>query len=248
MPEEAKKINAVILEIRAGVGGDEAALFASDLLRMYTRYAQNQGWGVTILHSNQTELGGIKEIILEIKSPDAYESLKYEGGVHRIQRIPKTEKAGRVHTSTATVAVLAKPDSTQMTIRMQDIKIDYCKASGPGGQYVNKRMSAIRLTHIPSGLVVYSQTERSLLQNKESALSLLQARLLEKQEREASTKFGDARNSQIGTGSREEKIRTYNFPQDRITDHRINKNFHDIEKIMEGRMEKMVEAMKKSGL
>lgn len=248
MPEEAKTIGAVILEIRAGVGGDEAALFASDLLRMYTRYAQNQGWGVTILHSNQTELGGIKEIILEIKGPDAYNSLKYEGGVHRIQRIPKTEKAGRVHTSTATVAVLAKPDSTQMTIKPSDLRVDYCKASGPGGQYVNKRMSAVRLTHIPTGLVVFSQTERSLIQNKESAMSLLQARIIEKQEREASAKFGDARNSQIGTGSREEKIRTYNFPQDRLTDHRINKSFHDIEKIMEGRMEKIVETMKKSNI
>jgi len=248
MQEEAKAIGAIILEIRAGVGGDEAALFASDLLRMYTRYSQNQGWGVTILHSSPTELGGIKEIILEIKGPDAYNSLRYEGGVHRIQRIPKTEKAGRVHTSTATVAVMAKPDATQMNIRPQDIRTDYCKASGPGGQYVNKRMSAVRLTHIPTGLAVFSQTERSLAQNKESAMSLLQARLLERQEREASAKFGDARNVQIGTASREEKIKTYNFPQDRITDHRINKNFHGIEKIMDGKMEKIVETMKKSNL
>jgi peptide chain release factor 1 len=248
MPEETKTINAIILEISAGVGGDEAALFASDLLRMYTRFSQNQGWSVTILHSNPTELGGIKEIILEINGQDSYNSLKYEGGVHRIQRIPKTEKAGRVHTSTATVAVLAKPDSAQMTIRPSDLRVDYCKASGPGGQYVNKRMSAVRLTHIPTGLSVFSQTERSLIQNKESAMSLLQARIIERQEKEASAKFGDARNSQIGTGSREEKIRTYNFPQDRLTDHRINKNFHDIEKIMEGRMEKVVETMKKSGI
>lgn len=248
MAEEAKNINAVILEIRAGVGGEEAALFASDLLRMYTRYAQNQGWNVTPLHSNLTELGGTKETILEIKGPQAYSNLQYEAGVHRIQRIPKTEKSGRIHTSTATVAVLAKPDAAQMNIKPQDIRVDYCKASGPGGQYVNKRMSAVRLTHNPTGIVVYSQTERSLNQNKESAMSLLQARILEKQEKEAAAEFGDARKGQIGTGSREEKIRTYNFPQDRITDHRINKSFHDIEKIMEGKMEKIVETMKKSGI
>ncbi|MFA5249534.1 MAG: PCRF domain-containing protein [Candidatus Paceibacterota bacterium] len=247
MPGEASTINAVILEIRAGVGGDEAALFASDLLRMYTRYAQNQGWGTNILHSNQTELGGIKEIVIEINGPGAYENLMHEAGVHRIQRIPKTEKAGRVHTSTASVAVLAKPDETQVVVRPQDLKIDYYKASGAGGQYVNKRMSAIRLTHIPSGMVVTSQTERSLMQNKESALSLLRARLLERNEKALEEKIGGARKSQIGTGSREEKIRTYNFPQDRITDHRINKNFHGIEKIMDGKMEKIAEAMKKAG-
>ncbi|MDD4875479.1 MAG: PCRF domain-containing protein [Candidatus Paceibacterota bacterium] len=248
MQEETKTINAIILEIRAGVGGEEAALFASDLLRMYTRYSQNQGWSVTVLHSNPTELGGIKEVILEIKGAQAYDSLKYEGGVHRIQRIPRTEKSGRIHTSTATVAVLAKPDMAQMNIRPQDIRVDYYKASGPGGQYVNKRMSAVRLTHIPTGVVVCSQTERSLNQNKESAMSLLQARILEKQEKEAGAEFGDARKDQIGTGSREEKIRTYNFPQDRITDHRINKSFHDIEKIMEGKMEKIVKTMRKSGI
>jgi len=178
MSDENQKINAVIMEIRAGVGGEEAALFANDLYRMYTRYAQNQGWSVETFDLKQTDINGIKEVIFEIKGDDVYNKLKNEAGVHRVQRVPKTEKSGRVHTSTATVAVLAKPKSTEINIRPQDIRQETCKSGGAGGQYVNKRMTAIRLVHIPTGIVVESQSERSLQQNRENALSVLAARLL----------------------------------------------------------------------
>lgn len=245
MSEENQKYNAVIMEIRAGVGGEEAALFASDLARMYTRYAQAKGWKANILDSNQTEIGGTKDMTLEIVGDDVYSKFKNEAGVHRVQRIPSTEKQGRIHTSTATVAVLAKPSATQINIRPQDIRSEYYKASGAGGQYVNKRMSAIRIIHIPTGEIVTCQTERSLQQNKESALSILAARLLEKQRLDLEKQMGGARKAQIGTAMREEKMRTYNFPQDRITDHRIGKNFHDIESIMDGKMDKMIETVAK---
>jgi peptide chain release factor 1 len=241
-----QKFNAVIIEIRAGVGGEEAALFANDLFRMYTRYAQNNGLKTQILDSQETDIKGLKQIIFEISGDDVYEKFKYEAGVHRVQRIPKTEKSGRVHTSTATVAVLPKPNKTQIDIKPQDITFESCKASGPGGQYVNKRMSAVRIIHIPSGLVVTSQSERSLQQNKENALSILAARLLEKKEKELEKELGGARRSQIGSAGREEKIRTYNFPQDRVTDHRINKSWHDIEGILDGKIEKIINTMKKT--
>jgi peptide chain release factor 1 len=240
MPEENQKYNAVIMEIRAGVGGEEAALFASDLIRMYTRFAQTKGWKVNVLDSNQTEIGGTKDATMEISGEGAYDLLQNEAGVHRVQRIPTTEKQGRIHTSTATVAVLAKPSTTEVNIRPQDIRSETYKASGAGGQYVNKRMSAIRIIHIPTGEVVTCQTERSLQQNKESALSILAARLLNKQRLELEKQIGGARRAQIGTAMREEKMRTYNFPQDRVTDHRINKSWHDIESIMDGKIEKMV--------
>jgi len=241
MSEENQKYNAVIMEIRAGVGGEEAALFASDLARMYTRYAQNQGWKVNILDESLTEIGGTKDMTLEISGDDVYSKFKNEAGVHRVQRVPSTEKQGRVHTSTATIAVLAKPTTTQINIRPQDIRSEYYKASGAGGQYVNKRMSAIRIIHIPTGEVVTCQTERSLQQNKESALSVLAARLLAKQKDDLDKQMGGARKAQIGTAMREEKMRTYNFPQDRVTDHRIGKNFHDIESIMAGKIDKMID-------
>ncbi|MFA5169756.1 MAG: PCRF domain-containing protein [Candidatus Paceibacterota bacterium] len=240
MPEESPKYNAVIMEIRAGVGGEEAALFASDLARMYTRFAQIKGWRVNVLDSSMTEIGGTKDTTMEISGEGAYELLENEAGVHRVQRIPTTEKQGRIHTSTATVAVLAKPSATEINIRPQDIRSEYYKASGAGGQYVNKRMSAIRIIHIPTGEVVTCQTERSLQQNKESALSILAARLLSQQKQKLEKEMGGARRSQIGTAMREEKMRTYNFPQDRVTDHRINKSWHDIESIMSGKIEKMV--------
>jgi len=240
MSEENQKYNAVIMEIRAGVGGDEAALFASDLARMYTRFAQTKGWKVNVLDSSLTEIGGTKDTTMEISGEGAYALLENEAGVHRVQRIPTTEKQGRIHTSTATVAVLAKPSSTEINIRPQDIRSEYYKASGAGGQYVNKRMSAIRIIHVPTGEVVTCQTERSLQQNKESALSILAARLLSKQKQDLEKQMGGARRAQIGTAMREEKMRTYNFPQDRVTDHRINKSWHDIESIMEGKIEKMV--------
>ncbi|MFA5178275.1 MAG: PCRF domain-containing protein [Candidatus Paceibacterota bacterium] len=241
MSEENQKINAVIMEIRAGVGGEEAALFANDLYRMYSRYASNQGWQVDTFDIKQTDINGIKEVVFEIKGQGVYEKLKNEAGVHRVQRIPKTEKSGRVHTSTATVAVLAKPKSTEVNIRPQDIRQETCKAGGAGGQYVNKRMTSIRIIHIPTGTVVESHAERSLLQNKENAMSVLAARLLQKQQKELEDKVIGARRSQIGSAGREEKIKTYNFPQDRVTDHRINKNWHDIEGMMNGKIEKMID-------
>jgi peptide chain release factor 1 len=237
---------AVIVEIRAGAGGEEAALFAGDLFRMYSKYGQLQGWQQRTLDSHSTGLGGFKEIIFEFKNGDVFSKMKYEGGVHRVQRIPQTEKSGRVHTSTASVAVLPKPKKTAIKIKPEDLKVDFYRASGPGGQYVNKRETAVRITHLPTGLVVTSQTERNQLKNKENALTILEARLLEKKETETAEKFGDKRKTQIGRAKRSEKIRTYNFPQDRVTDHRIKKTFHNIEGVMDGKLEKIIENLEKN--
>jgi peptide chain release factor 1 len=237
---------AVIVEIRAGAGGEEAALFAGDLFRMYSKYGQLQGWQQRTLDSHSTGLGGVKEIIFEFKNGGIFSKMKYEGGVHRVQRIPQTEKSGRVHTSTASVAVLPKPKKTAIKIKPEDLKVDFYRASGPGGQYVNKRETAVRITHLPTGLVVTSQTERNQLKNKENALTILEARLLEKKETETAEKFGDKRKTQIGKAKRAEKIRTYNFPQDRVTDHRIKKTFHNIEGIMDGKLEKIIKSLEKN--
>jgi len=237
--------DSIIIEIRAGIGGNEAALFAGDLFRMYSKFGQSQGWGQKILDSNLSELGGFKEIIFELTGKGVFEAMKYEGGVHRVQRIPKTEKSGRIHTSTATVAVLPKPKKTEININPAELKITTYKASGPGGQYVNKTESAVRILHIPSGLVVTSQSERNQLQNKENALSILAAKLLEKKEQEEESQITGARKQQIGWAKRAEKMRTYNFPQDRITDHRIAKSWHDIESIMNGKMDGIVKAFRK---
>jgi len=226
--------DAIVVEIRGGTGGEEAALFAADLYRMYSRYAQTQEWKLKVLDESRTEIGGYKEIIFELKGKNAWDSMKYEGGVHRIQRIPVTEKNGRVHTSTATVAVLPKPKKSEFTIRPDEIRIEFCRSSGPGGQFVNKRESAVRITHIPTGLAVFSQTERNQLQNRENAMALLEYRLQEKKRQDEEAAFGGARMEQIGTGERCEKIRTYNVPQDRVTDHRIKKSWHDIEGIFNG--------------
>ncbi len=245
--ESESKSSSAIIEIRAGAGGDEAAIFAGDLFRMYSKFAENQNWKSKILDSHAAELGGYKEIIFEISGKDAYPKMKYEGGVHRVQRIPRTEKTGRVHTSTASVAVLMKPKPAEIKIRPQDLKIDIAKASGPGGQNVNKRMTAVRITHLPTGIMVKSMTERSLPQNKENALSILAAKLLEIEEEKRTSNIGNKRKKQIGKAKRVEKIRTYNFPQDRITDHRIKKNWHGIEEIMEGNMDKIVKSMQKAG-
>jgi peptide chain release factor 1 len=225
---------AIVVEIRGGTGGEEAALFAGDLYRMYNRYAQTNGWNQKVLNSNQTELGGYKEIIFELKGKNAWNAMKYEGGVHRIQRIPETEKNGRIHTSTATVAVLPKPKKSEFVIRPDEIRIEFCRSSGPGGQFVNKRESAVRITHIPTGLAVFSQTERNQLQNRENAMALLEYRLQEKKTQDEEAAFGGARKEQIGGGERSEKIRTYNIPQDRLTDHRIKKSWHDLESIFNG--------------
>lgn len=237
--------NSAIIEIRAGAGGQEAALFVGDLFRMYSKYALLKNWKQKLLDSSPTEIGGFKEIIFELKDSDIFSKMKYEGGVHRVQRIPKTEKSGRIHTSTATVAVLPKPEATEIKIRPDELKIDYYRASGPGGQYVNKRETAVRITHLPSGLVVTSQTERNQLQNKENALSILSARLLEKKQREEMAKMGGERKSQIGWAMRAEKIRTYNFPQSRITDHRIKKSWHNLEEIMSGKLDKITKTLQK---
>ena len=244
MPNENEaKIDSIIVEIRAGTGGEEAALFAANLFRMYTRYAQSKGWKQKILDSQRTELGGYKQIIFELKNEEAWPKIKYEAGVHRVQRIPETEKGGRIHTSTATVAVLPKSKKTQIKINPKNLKIDIYKSSGPGGQNVNKRETAIRITHLPTGIVVTSQTERNQLENKENALSILEARLLEKKQREEEEKTKGTRKAQIHEAKRAEKIRTYNFPQDRITDHRIKKSWHHIEKIMDGELDKMVKTI-----
>jgi peptide chain release factor 1 len=233
---------AVIVEIRAGTGGDEAGLFARDLYRMYSKYATGKGWNQRILDSDMTSIGGYKQIVFELRGPEAYNQMQYEGGVHRVQRIPKTEKQGRVHTSTVTVAVLNKPKKTDIQINSSDLKIDTYKSSGPGGQYVNKTESAIRITHIPTGIVVTSQSERSQLQNKENALNILSAKILQAQEESDLSKLSEVRREQIGWAKRSEKTRTYNFPQNRITDHRIGKSWHNLEKIIDGDLAPIVKA------
>ena len=226
--------NEAILEIRQGTGGDEAALFAQELYRMYTKYADRMRWKVKLLNAHRTELGGLKEITFEISGKNSYDNMKGEGGVHRVQRIPETEKSGRVHTSTASVAVLAKARPVDIEIKPENVRIDTYRASGPGGQYVNKTSSAVRITHLPTGIVVSSQQGRLQQENRELAMEILRSRLLQKRQDEAAEARGEIRKEQIGTGERSEKIRTYNFPQDRVTDHRINKSWHSIERIMDG--------------
>jgi len=242
--EEKSSSYSAIIEIRAGAGGDEAALFAADLYKMYSKYAESQGWQTKPLDSHAIGIGGFKEIIFEIKG-DSYDKIKHEGGVHRVQRIPETEKSGRVHTSTVSVAVLPKPKKQEIKIRTDELKIDYFKSSGPGGQNVNKRETAVRITHLPTGIVVASQTERNQLQNKENAMAILSAKILEKKEQESIEKLGGKRKEQIGKAMRAEKIRTYNFPQDRITDHRIKKSWHGIEEIMSGKLDKIISTLSK---
>jgi len=235
---------SAIVEIRAGQGGDEAGLFAADLYRMYSRYGQIKGWKERILDSNISSVGGYKEIVFELSGVGVYDELQNEGGVHRVQRIPKTEKQGRVHTSTATVAVLLKPQKTEININPSDLRIDTYKSSGAGGQYVNKTESAIRITHIPSGLVVTCSSERNQMQNKETAMSLLSARLLQAREESDLSSLSAERREQIGWAKRSEKVRTYNYPQNRITDHRIEKSWHNLEKIMDGDLEPIIKAFR----
>jgi len=237
---EGKDPKSIIIEIRAGTGGEEAALFAYDLFNMYSKYAEIQNWQVKTLNSHRTELGGYKEISFQISGKEVFSKIKHEAGVHRVQRIPTTEKQGRIHTSTASVAVLAKPTQKEVQIKSDDLQIDTYRSSGPGGQNVNKRETAIRITHIPTGIVVASQNERNQLQNKENALALLQAKLLARQEEEEIEKLGTKRKDQIGQAKRAEKIRTYNFPQSRITDHRIKKTWHNLEAIMSGELDTIV--------
>jgi len=240
--------SAVIVEIRAGTGGEEAALFAGNLFKMYTKYGQSQGWKQRVLDSHPSELSGFKEIIFELKSAgagrgDVFSKMKYEAGVHRVQRIPETEKSGRIHTSTTSVAVLIKPKKAEIKIRPDDLRVDFYGASGPGGQYVQKRHTAVRITHLPTGIIVASQTERNQLQNKENAMAILEAKLLEKKQKEEELKISGKRRTQIGGAKRAEKIRTYNFPQDRVTDHRIKKSWHNIQEIMDGNLEPIIKSL-----
>ena len=239
---EQKPGNEAIMEIRAGTGGDEAALFAGDLYSMYKKYAQIQGWQVDLLDQSLSGLGGYKTIIFEISGKEAFNKLKNESGVHRVQRIPETEKAGRVHTSTATVAVLPKAKESDIEIRSEDLEISFFRSSGPGGQNVNKVETAVRITHKPTGVIVSSQEGRSQYHNRLKAMEVLRTKLVEAKREADSKEMTDERRKQIGTADRSEKIRTYNFPQDRLTDHRIKKNWGNLSEIMEGKMDKVIEA------
>lgn len=239
-------LQKLILEIRAGAGGDEAAIFAGDLARMYQRYAAKRGWGFAIFDFNTSSLGGYKTFIAQIKGEGAYDALKNESGVHRIQRIPKTEKSGRVHTSTATVAVLPEVETKEVNINPADLEITFQRAGGPGGQNVNKVETAVRIVHKPTGIAVLSRAERSQHANRESAMSILRAKLYEIHKLKEMEKLGASRREQIGSAERAEKMRTYNFPDDRITDHRIGKKWHNIEKILEGDLDPIVKAFQRN--
>lgn len=244
--EPGSSIRDIIIEIRPGVGGEESSLFAQDLMRMYTRYAERSGWKVAVLEESRSELKGIKEATLEITGEGAYSLLKNESGVHRVQRVPETEKSGRIHTSTASVAVLPKAQPIDIEIRPEDIETDTFRSSGPGGQAVNKISSAVRLTHIPTGMVVASQKGRSQAENRETALTILRSRLLQAKMDEEDRKRRAERNEQIGNADRSEKIRTYNFPQDRVTDHRVAESWSNIEGIMDGRIDELVATLRES--
>ncbi|MCK7469639.1 MAG: peptide chain release factor 1 [Desulfomicrobium escambiense] len=240
LPKDPLDERSVILEIRAGAGGDEASLFAQDLFRMYARYAEQKGWKFEVLETSQSPIGGFKEAIAGIQGKGAYSRLKFESGVHRVQRVPKTEASGRIHTSTVTVAVLPEADEVDVKLDPKDLKIEAFGSSGPGGQNVNRNYTAIRVTHKPSGMVVSCQDEKSQHRNKEKALRVLRSRLLDIARTEQQQKIAKDRRSQVGTGERSEKIRTYNFPQSRITDHRLNENFHNIEGVLDGELDEML--------
>lgn len=243
LPKDPNDERNVIVEIRAGAGGDEAALFAGDLFRMYSRYAERQGWKIEILSSNILDLGGIKEINFAIQGQGAYSRLKYESGVHRVQRVPETESGGRIHTSTATVAVLPEAEDVEVDLNPNDIRVDVYRSSGNGGQCVNTTDSAVRLTHIPSGLVVTCQDEKSQIKNKAKAMKVLKARLYDMEIQKQQSAISEERKSQVGTGDRSERIRTYNFPQGRITDHRIGQTVHQLEAFLDGEIDEMINAL-----
>ena len=240
-PLEGKNI---IMEIRAGTGGDEAALFAADIFRMYQHYAEKKHWKLEIMNANETGIGGYKEIVASISGKDVYGSMRYESGVHRVQRVPETESGGRIHTSAITVAVLPEAEDTDIEINEKDLKIDVMRAGGPGGQCVNTTDSAVRITHIPTGIVVIQQDEKSQLKNKNKALRVLRARLYEMEEAKKAKERSDARKSMVGSGDRSERIRTYNFPQNRVTDHRINLTSYNLEGVLNGDLDEFIDALK----
>lgn len=243
LPRDPNDDKSVIVEIRGGAGGDEAALFAGDLFRMYTRYAENRGWRSEMLEANAPDLGGFKEVIFVVDGDGAYSRLKYESGVHRVQRVPTTESSGRIHTSTVTVAVLPEAEEVDVSINPNDLKIDTYCASGAGGQHVNKTESAVRITHLPSGIVVTCQDEKSQLKNRDKAMRVLRAKLLEAAEAEQKADVAEARKSQVGTGDRSERIRTYNFPQGRVTDHRIGLTLHKLDFVLNGDLDELIQAL-----
>lgn len=243
LPKDPNDGKNVIMEIRGAAGGDEAALFAGDLYRMYSRYAENQGWKTEVMEANSTGVGGYKEIIFMINGKNVYSQLKYENGAHRVQRVPETESGGRIHTSTATVAVLAEAEEVEIDIHENDIRVDTFASSGPGGQSVNTTMSAVRLTHEPTGIVVSIQDEKSQIKNKEKAMKVLRARVYDKFQQEAQAEYDESRKSAVGTGDRSERIRTYNFPQNRVTDHRIGLTIQKLDQILDGKMEEFIEAL-----
>jgi peptide chain release factor 1 len=244
LPKDPRDDKNVIMEIRGGAGGDEAALFAGDLFRMYMKYIEKQpGWKASIISSNAPELGGFKEVIFSVEGHGVYGKLKYESGVHRVQRVPVTEAGGRIHTSTATVAVLPEAEDVEVNLNMDDVRVDYYRSSGAGGQHVNKTSSAVRMTHIPTGIVVECQDERSQLENRAKAMRVLKARLLDKAQQEADAEVTEARRSQVGTGDRSERIRTYNFPQGRVTDHRINLTLYKLENVLNGDLDEFIQAL-----
>jgi peptide chain release factor 1 len=244
IPKDPNDGRNVVVEIRAGAGGDEAALFAAELYRMYVHYAESRGWRTELVNADETGIGGMKEAEFTVSGQGAYSSLKYESGVHRVQRVPETESGGRIHTSTATVAVMPEAEEVDVHIDEKDIRIDVMRASGNGGQCVNTTDSAVRLTHYPTGIVIYSQTEKSQLQNKDKAFALLRAKLYDLECQKAHDAEADLRRSQIGTGDRSEKVRTYNFPQGRVTDHRIKLTLYRIDSVMDGDLEELIDSLR----